>query len=203
MNRTGTDKMWAHHYDTEYERHFEPIRDKGMRILEIGIGGYNVVNRGGESLRAWRDYFPNAQIIGIDIEDKSFLVEDRIITFQCDQGDRAQMEELNERCGPFDIVIDDGSHRPSDAITSFETLFPEMPSGGIYVIEDLATHYSPDHGGYPWPLDPTSRPTMIGHISQLIDGLHWKAWKNRAPSDLQRMVRSVHVSEELVFIYKR
>ena len=46
MNRTGTDKMWVHRYDGEYIRHFEPLRDKPIRLLEIGIGGYSMADLG-------------------------------------------------------------------------------------------------------------------------------------------------------------
>lgn len=210
MNRHGTDKLFAHHYDGEYTRHFEPLRDKAIRLLEIGIGGYNVAGKGGESLRVWHAYFPNAQIIGIDIEDKRWLCNDRITTVVCDQSDEAALLQLNEQWGPFDVIIDDGSHIQSHILTSFNTLFPCLAPGGIYVIEDLATAYRPEYQGTGRPLandfDPyysECQQTVIGLLARLIDCLHYRSWKGRTPSDIRRAVKSVHVSEELAFIYKK
>src|SRR5208283_757068 len=41
MNRHGTDKLFYHHYEGEYERHFAPLRDQSLSILEIGVGGFD------------------------------------------------------------------------------------------------------------------------------------------------------------------
>lgn len=205
MNRYGTDKLWAHHYDGEYARHFEPLRNRPIKLLEIGIGGYNAPGRGGESLKVWRDYFPSGIIHGIDIEDKSFLDGDRLHTHKGSQSDVAFLESIAKSDDPdyqFDIIIDDGSHVQSDILTSFSTLFPLLKAGGIYVIEDLETSYRADHGGEQCPLRWPESMTTITLIEGLIDGLHWKFWRGRAATEIQRAVKSVHVSHELVFIYK-
>lgn len=199
MNRHGTDKLWLHHYDVEYTRHFEPLRDRPIRLLEIGIGGYGMHGRGGHSLHVWRDYGPSWQVFGLDIEDKSFLDGDRITTIKGDQSDVAKLRSIHADHGPFDAVIDDGSHRQADILTSFHTLFPLLAPGGIYVIEDLETAYRNDHGGHPEPL---AAGGSINLIADLIDGLHHQFWHGRSPDAIQRSVKSVHVSKELVFIYK-
>ena len=54
-----TDK-YEHGYTTVYENYFESLRDKNLRILEIGIAD-------GKSLLTWSEYFKNSTIIGIDI----------------------------------------------------------------------------------------------------------------------------------------
>lgn len=46
---------------------------------------------------------------------------------------------------PLHIVIDDGSHIQSHMIITFLNLFPYLAQGGIYIIEDTHTNYSPDH----------------------------------------------------------
>ena len=203
MNRHGTDKLWIHHYESEYARHFDPLRDKPIRLLEIGIGGWALPKRGGESLKVWRDFFPLGHITGIDIEDKRWLREGRISTVICDQSDENALRQLHESHGPWDIIIDDGSHIQSHVLTSFHTLFPLLAPGGIYVIEDMATAYDAKFGGEGSgdPFEPLA--TSISLMSDLIDGIHWKSWGHRVPSDIQRLVKSVHVSEELAFIYKR
>lgn len=207
MNRHGTDKLWIHHYDEEYTRHFDPLRDKPIRLLEIGIGGWAIPRRGGESLKVWRDFFEQGHIAGIDIERKDWLNEERVQTVVCDQSDVGQLEKLNREWGPWDVIIDDGSHIQSHILTSFRTLFPLLNPGGIYVIEDMATAYEPGYGGNDCPLGVinkvTSEETVFELISDLIDGINWQSWKHRTPDDIQRMVKSVHVSRELAFIYKR
>lgn len=200
MNRHGTDKLWLHNYDAEYIRHFEPLRHREINLLEIGIGGYGVHGRGGNSLRVWRDFGPKWTVHGLDIEDKSFLDEERLHTWMGSQNDTTLLEELNEKAGPFDIIVDDGSHIQSDIITAFQTLFPVLRPGGIYVIEDLETAYRPDHGGHVRPYQEECNSVFL--LAKLIDGIHWKFWQHRSPSDIQRMVKSIHVSKELAFIYK-
>ena len=53
---------------------------------------------------------------------------------------------MNLKYGPFDIIIDDGSHRNDDMVISFETLFPVLKCGGMYVVEDLHCCYWYDEG---------------------------------------------------------
>lgn len=197
MNRQGLDKFFTHHYDDEYVRHFEPFRDKALTILEIGVGGYGYPKSGGGSLKVWRDYFPNAKVHGLDSEPKTLRLGDRIEVWHGSQSDVEYLvNTLNVQAGPFDIVIDDGSHRPDDIKISFCALFPLMRSGGIYVIEDLETSYRTPYGG-----DPNSPPT-IGLIQRLVDGLHWQFWSGRGPKTIDQLVKSIHVSKELAFIYR-
>lgn len=200
MHRHGTDKLWLHHYDAEYARHFEPLRDLPIRLLEIGIGGYGTRGRGGHSLHVWRDYGPQWQVAGVDIEDKSFLDGDRLRTFVADQGNPDELLAVHIEAGPFDIIIDDGSHRQADILASFHAQFPVLESGGLYVIEDLETAYRPDYGGCDGAL--TASCNTMGLLASLIDGLHAPFWHGRSASKIQKMVRSVHVSKELAVIYK-
>lgn len=200
-NRYGTDKAWLHHYIGEYERHFESLRDAELNLLEIGIGGYSIPERGGHSLRMWGCYFQKAKVVGIDIVDKSFVDRGNIKTAIVDQTDEKALVELSKSDGPFSIIIDDGSHVQEHILKTFYILFPLLASGGIYVIEDLATAYMEYYGGGP----DLPSPNAIGLVQRLIDGLHWGSWGKRrqGPTEIDRMIRSIHVSKELVFIYKR
>lgn len=76
--RTGTDKWGVHYYTPHYERHLGPLRDEEFVLLEIGVGGYTRSGQGGASVRMWRRCFQRAQIVGLDIEDKSFLDHPRL-----------------------------------------------------------------------------------------------------------------------------
>ena len=123
FNYYGTDKAI---YAAQYHALFKHIREWPRTLLEIGIGTMipdapeNMVNYAGEgyspggSLRAWRDYFPNAQIHGIDIQpDTQFVDEARIHTHLCNSTSHDLVNRFIESQGgiSFDIIIDDGSHR--------------------------------------------------------------------------------------------
>ena len=142
-----TDKWGRHFYTPVYEQYFRPFRYKQISLLEIGVGGYEKPFNGGDSLRMWKRYFPDGKIIGIDLYDKSALKENRIDIVQGDQADHAFLKKLTHLKGPFDMIIDDGSHVQSHILASFESLFPLLNPGGIYVIEDTQTSYRPKFEG--------------------------------------------------------
>lgn len=142
--RFGSDKWGARWYARQYQRFFAAYRDRPVRILEIGIGGFQEADRGGASLEMWKRYFPRALVFGIDIEDKRFLETQRLRTFRGNQADPEFLASVLEETGELDIVIDDGSHFCSDQIRSFEYLFPRLADDGLYVIEDMETSYWPD-----------------------------------------------------------
>src|SRR3954454_6485917 len=74
----GSDKWGRHWYARHYQRHFSPLRKRRLKVLEIGVGGYENPTDGGASLRMWKAFFPNSQIYAVDIYDKSPLQEARI-----------------------------------------------------------------------------------------------------------------------------
>ncbi|MFI6209903.1 class I SAM-dependent methyltransferase [Streptomyces sp. NPDC051041] len=116
-------------------------------MLELGIGGFGDPALGGGSLRMWKRFFPRAVLYGVDLFDKTPLREQRIHTIQGDLPDAAFLTSLGDELGPFDMVIDDGSHNNTDVITAFWTLFPYVRNGGMYIVEDLQTSYWPGYGG--------------------------------------------------------
>lgn len=131
----GTDKSSdVHFYTRHYEKYFEPLRNKPIKLLEIGI-------QGGKSLKLWEEYFPNATIVGLDIHDCSYMATERIKIVVGNQSDQNRLKNISETYGPFDIIIDDGSHHNEDMKLGVETLFPLLNKGGIYVVEDLHTCY--------------------------------------------------------------
>lgn len=143
----GTDKWGFHFYTEHYQNHFCHLRNKPINLLEIGIGGMEDPNEGGESLRMWQAYFPKANIYGIDIFDKSFLNRGRIKAFRGDQTDEEFLLSIAKKTGGFDVIIDDGSHINGNTIRTFQILFPTLRQGGFYAIEDLLTSYDSRYGG--------------------------------------------------------
>ena len=145
----GTDKWGPHFYTPLYHRLFAPLRDRPIRLLEIGTGGYDLVTAGGASLAMWAEYFANGQITGIDIAEKCLTLDPRIKLFRGSQTDEAFLQTVCDERGPFDIIIDDGSHVGEHVAISFQALFPALTDGGLYLIEDLQTAFWPRFGGSP------------------------------------------------------
>lgn len=144
----GADKWGEHQYTPIYHALFQSIRDRPVRLLEIGVGGYEVPVTGGASLRMWAEYFPHAKIVGLDISPKVLDLDPRIILVQGSQEDATVLHRLWAEHGPFDIVIDDGSHVASHVLTSFRALYPLMPAHGIYIVEDTQAAFWPGlYGG--------------------------------------------------------
>jgi hypothetical protein len=143
----GTDKWGQHFYTPVYHNLFVHMRDRPVRLLEIGVGGYSLSKVGGASLAMWADYFPNGHIVGIDVFAKKLELGPRVQVYQGSQDDPAFLSYISKEHGPFDIVIDDGSHIPNHVVASFNILFPMLADCGLYVIEDVQTCFSPQFGG--------------------------------------------------------
>jgi len=138
-------------------------------VLEVGI-------QTDKSIRMWEEFFPNATIHGIDIEPGCKQFEgDRRRMHVGDQSDRAFLARVVAAAdGPFDIVIDDGSHRVEHQLTTFDCLFPAMAEHGIYVVEDT--------GGCVG--DPEL--VTIGALETLVESIqHWP--NGVQPSDWPRV----------------
>lgn len=138
LKKYDTDKSSS--YMRNYARELGHLRDEPITLLELGI-------RRGGSLLLWRDLFPNATIIGLDIDDID--VEDgtgRIHVYKGFQQDRVVLDRIVADVAPdgFDVVIDDASHVGKYTAETFWHLFPRhLKPGGIYVLEDWSCGYWP------------------------------------------------------------
>jgi hypothetical protein len=119
----GTDKWGAHFYTPLYHELFSQLRERPVRLLEIGVGGDHLKTVGGASLAMWAEYFSSGQITGIDIVEKRLALNPRVRLLQGSQADPAFLKKVCDERGPFDIIIDDGSHVPKQLVTSFNILF--------------------------------------------------------------------------------
>jgi len=198
----GTDKWGRHRYTPHYERHLSQLKHEHFTLLEIGIGGYSRAGAGGASLRMWKSYFPEAEIVGLDIEDKSFVDEDRISTVQGSQVDAELLQSIAARAGDnLRVVIDDGSHQNEHILETFRILFPLLADGGTYVIEDTQTSYWKKYGGSTDPFDPH---TSMNMVKALLDDLNYEEHTppEHEPSYTELHVVGVHAYHNLVFIDK-
>lgn len=127
-----TDKGWHHTYEEPYRRELASRRYDVKSVLEIGI------YKGG-SLKAWRAYFPSALIVGMDCDTTTMMYgEERIYTFVGNQKSADDLHKAGKFLGvDYDLIVDDGSHRPVDQFQSLKYLWQYLKSGGLYVIEDL------------------------------------------------------------------
>lgn len=129
----GTDKL-EHGYIPFYEQH---LPKEPKRILEIGV-------KEGRSLAMWAEYFPNAEVYGLDLFEENeisyvrafidmHIKESRqhTVLVKGNQCDWKLLEDLRKL--EFDVIIDDGSHNSRDQMMTFFGLF----NGKHYFIEDL------------------------------------------------------------------
>ena len=138
-NRIGTDKGtmdYGHHYTTLYHELLDELSKRHVKMLEIGVADPRFP---GASLKMWKEYFPDIELIGYDINpDAKDFEQDGVSVFIGDQNNPTDLEEcIKTYGGDFDIIIDDGSHYGEHIVTSFKTLYPHLKEGGIYIIEDL------------------------------------------------------------------
>lgn len=198
----GSDKWGGHFYTPHYENHFNPFKNRSIKILELGIGGYADPNKGGASLRMWKNFFRKGNIFGIDIYDKSQLEESRIQTFKGSQVDEDFLKKILKKIGTPDIIIDDGSHLNEHIIDSFKILFPLLKKGGIYVIEDIQTSYWPEYGGDSENIE--NKKNAINYFKGLVHGLNFQEMliENYKPTYFDLNITSIHFYHNLIFIYK-
>lgn len=197
-----TDKFGNHKYTPHYQKHFKQYRYKKIKLLEIGVGGYDNPLSGGNSLRMWKNYFPFGKIFSIDIVDKSFHEVKRIKIFKGSQIDEIFLESVLLETGELDIIIDDGSHINEQVIKSFQIFFPKLKTGGIYVIEDTQTSYWETYGGSSKNLN--QKGTIYHFFKNLIDSLNWQEFviDDYQASYYDRNIISIHFYHNLIFIHK-
>jgi demethylmacrocin O-methyltransferase len=134
----GTDKATEHLYTLLYEPQLARWRDATFDMLEIGVFRE-------ESLRLWDRYFRNASVYGADRDGAGYRDSSRRSRIlYCDQSKPASLRTLANYKN-WSIVIDDGSHVPSHQLRTFETIFPHVMPGGLYIIEDIEGSYWGDH----------------------------------------------------------
>jgi hypothetical protein len=199
--RHGTDKWGAHFYTPVYHQLFAHLRDRPVRLLEIGIGGYEFARLGGASLAMWADYFPNGRVLGIDVFAKTLDLGPRVSVRQGSQDDAAFLARMSAEHGPFDIIIDDGSHVPAQVIASFDVLFPLLGDGGLYVIEDVQSTFWPNFGGS--LLDGGATMHLARRVLEHLNYAEIQvAQPERQASDLAKSIRSFRAWHNIFAIEK-
>jgi hypothetical protein len=91
----------------------------GKKILEIGVDN-------GGSIFMWREYFPEANIIGIDNKDCPQLENRDRINFVVE--DAYSYKALDQLPNDFDVIIDDGSHTLESMTFVIKEYLNELPT---------------------------------------------------------------------------
>jgi hypothetical protein len=152
---------WLHYFE-EYDELFAGLRDRPIRMLEIGV--YR-----GASLRTWRGYLHrDSLVVGIDIDPECArfdAAEDNVHVRIGSQADAAFLARGVEEFGPFDVILDDGSHYPSHMITSFRQLFlTALDERGLYIAEDTHANF--------WPAYRDQSYSFVDLCKDLVDVMH-------------------------------
>jgi hypothetical protein len=135
----------------EYFKIYQPIlslllsQKKKIQIFEIGIGTNHLdikSNMGlsgtpGASLRAFRDFNPNINVIGADIDERILFSEERIKTVYLDQEKPSSINLALNSTGECDLYIDDGLHNLESNTNSYLSFFNHAKIGSWIVIEDI------------------------------------------------------------------
>lgn len=145
----GTDKAIHHEYCDLYETHLDHLRFKKIKLLEIGIYQH-------QSINMWREYFPNAEIHGIDIVNYS---ADKVegVNYHCfDVEDTDSLTNFINHNYDWDIVVDDGGHTMKQQQFAFKYFWGVLKSNGIFIMEDLHTSFNYWESSHNKELSPTT-----------------------------------------------
>jgi SAM-dependent methyltransferase len=199
---------WSHYFET-YQTVFNSRRDTPMRILEIGVFR-------GASLRLWKTYFRHAEtrVVGIDIDPACAIYDAPPSGIHVRIGSQTDDEFLAKvvaEFGPFDLIIDDGSHHSAHIIKSFNCLYhAALKDDGIYFVEDLHANY-----WLPWR---DSANSFLDFCKDLLELMHAHYWKNPLPvwteqarsgsiltvevPEITTMIKEIRIFDSIVVIYK-
>ena len=149
--------MKMEHYFDVYERHLAKYNNenamktiKKIKLLEFGMGY-------GGSVDMWQEYFRGdedgdgnnnrLEIHHVDVnEDCKNLeqIEKDSYVHIGSQDDEELLRHIVDKYGPFDIIIDDASHRSEHMISTFKSLYTDeraLQPNGVYIVEDTYTSY--------------------------------------------------------------
>jgi len=121
--------------DKHYHRYFEYYdlvvgKTEISSVLDIGVCW-------GDSLRAWRRIWPNADIEGIDLlREYDLSLEEKFKIYNIDSTKRSLADDIKKQ---YDIIIDDGDHHWKSQLSTFENFYNKAKK--FYVIEDVIGDY--------------------------------------------------------------
>lgn len=171
----GTDKVTMHTYHDMYERYLPSLRNRRIKLLEIGGLGCTLANGPGPSYYTWLEYFPYAELYFLEpdaecVDKWRDKIKGAKVVVSGDQADASFLDGFLGSLGfdsdgsssaaaalgdthhhaeafQFDVIIDDGGHMMDQQMVSLQTLWKAVKPGGTYFVEDLETSYLEAYGG--------------------------------------------------------
>jgi len=202
----GGHKWW--HYFSVYECVLGHLRMRPIRFLEIGV--YQ-----GGSLAMWRRYLhADSVIVGLDIDPSCARFDDPSMRTHVRIGDQSNVDFLRrvvEEFGPFDVIIDDGSHINSHMIRSFGELFGAgLVAQGIYIAEDTHANFWNDYRDQAY--------SFVDLCKDLVDLSHAHYFKLKGPAPsrignpkraqqaavttIGQQIREIRFLDSMIIIYR-
>lgn len=132
-DKTGGHLLNNHSYGKAFYDHYLPHYRWCERVLEVGIWY-------GESLKAWEEYFPDALVVGVDINRDYLINKGRIESYCLNAGNLHSFETfVSYYAGLFSVAIDDASHNIEDQIVFVTVMKKYLRKGGILIVEDISS----------------------------------------------------------------
>ena len=167
-------------------------------MLEVGL-------LGGASLKMWSELFPNMHIYGVDL--KAGVSSDRHTIIQADQSSQSDLDRVVRSINhPLYFINDDGSHIPEHQLLTFNTMFPKLEVGGVYIIEDIETSYWVRHQIYGYPTRyGVGHPKSIVEIFKMaLDGVNYEFSNvRRGPVKHQEYIKGISFYRNCIIITKK
>lgn len=133
LNKSYSDKASMHAYHTVYAHIFKDMNVENF--LEIGLFLNELSHT---DLNAWAQIFPNANIYGADKKNDQLFNLEKIKMYYVDQSNKSSLDALVQQLNiELDVILDDASHVYDNTVNTFESLFPLLRQGGVYLIEDI------------------------------------------------------------------
>ncbi len=184
----------GHDYLKYYELFLKELKKEHFTLVELGCFT-------GASLKMWKEYFPKAEIAGVDLNPKLTSLEEDRIHFICSNAVSIELLQKLNKFKNIKCIIDDCSHAWSDQRRSFEMLFPILSSGGYYIIEDLECGSMGAYPNYPptvldsqifW--DYAADRMRILRVSESCNQIQYRPFFNQLPKHIQDIELSIDMS---------
>lgn len=143
----GTDKETNHRYGDAYEHILRGRRETAGLVMEVGVAD-------GSSLLAWREVFPGATCVGMDIMPNPWAKLNGVDRVEFIAGNCRYLEDCRRatKGRQFNFICEDATHILEDTLLALFHLWPFVAPGGLYVIEEFANIGGlRDHVEAMWP----------------------------------------------------
>jgi hypothetical protein len=143
----GGDRMFHHGYARHYARHLSRFinrRNESMTIAEVGI-------LKGTGLAVWSKLFPNARLIGLDIDLSHFKENEEFLRSKgAFTGSSLELHHFDQFLdnrellrtiltgSKITLMIDDGLHSLETIMQSAQSVQPFLSDAFVYFVEDNA-----------------------------------------------------------------